>query len=204
MNKSRVQFRIIGRGDLDLVDRIVEVFGNSLSPGYLTDEYIRSALEDESPYRLRIFGAWVDGLLVGVRSIKPFSTSETIALEEEIISFGGSIDLKGKSCGMLSSSGVLKDYRRQGIGSQFIKLGLAYLKEHYQCDLVFTKSWDSRLPDASKHILKKAGFEEVVTAPRYWADIARERNIICSSCQTIDCQCSAIFMQKPILLTPSE
>jgi GNAT superfamily N-acetyltransferase len=96
--------------------------------------------------------------------------------------------LASHRCGNLSSLGVARESRGQGLGSAVLDAQIAWLAEQ-RCDLAVAIAWMSNLPPTSHEMLERRGFNCLGEVPEFYLSDSLARGWSCPSCGG-GCRCA--------------
>jgi ribosomal protein S18 acetylase RimI-like enzyme len=173
----------------------IGLLNDCLGSGYIKQEHLEKYFEDSTGI---LRGACDEhGNLIGAALSRILSRDECKEFDKKIVECGVGTRLCNQpKVGMLQCIAVNKDSRKSGVASLLVMDAVKYLKK-LKCTSAFTVSWiPSNGQPHSSGLLSAAGFEEVGTAEKYWADASCSDNFLCPSCGTPPCNCNAIFMMR--------
>jgi ribosomal protein S18 acetylase RimI-like enzyme len=105
--------------------------------------------------------------------------------------------LQDKHVGSLYVSVVLSAARGRGVGMALARARLAWLSEQ-RCDYAIGISWQSGLPNTSRSIFERLGFQVLSTSKDFFADAEKQgESGDCSVCGT-SCHCLALLFGREL------
>lgn len=161
-----IHYRQLTETDVDLLPEVVEILNNGLGEGYLTPAELEPLLLDESLGAL--FAAFDGNTLAGAGTAVPLVNWEA----EDIVLKAAELGIDPPPfyehrVGVLESSTVKPEYRRQGIASKLVSMRIEFLANRGYT-AVMAVSWISGSPDNSQNVLAAAGLTRRLDYPEYW------------------------------------
>lgn len=176
----------------------IGLLNDCLGTGYIKQENLESIFRNSTGI---LRGACDDnGSLIGASLSRVLSKDECKNFDKKIAECGVGTRLCNQpKVGMLQCVAVNKHSRKSGVASQLVMDAIKYLKK-WKCTSAFAISWvPSNDQPHSSGLLRAAGFEEVGTVEKYWAESSCSENFLCPSCGAPPCNCTAVFMIRKTL-----
>ncbi len=135
-----------------------------------------------------------DGDLLGATTARVLDEKSHTALQDHLRLDAG---FGGRRVGEIKSIAVAPSARGMGLGTTMLAACLDFLKAG-GCHYVVSASWAPADPQQSSlGMFERAGFAQLATIPRFWADDQKVAGYLCPMCGP-ECVCAAIILVLPL------